>query len=251
VRRWGVAALAAAFVVAGCAPSSGPDDGDPTTSAPAGTAAQDEADLPSADVDGQEVVLTTEDGARVLAVVDEREGQPVHATLRPGDEDHTVLVLTRVVEHGAARYELRYVVTTADEVSELFWFPWRLQVDEDTAATLDVAPTPVWAPDGSALAWVEWSAVGTRLRTVGWVDDGTSRNPSDETASYPLDEVPAGVQLHTWERAPDGDTVLVGSLDGQPYRIELDVGGEGPEVTPVGLPRTAGDDGAMRLTAGR
>jgi hypothetical protein len=199
--------------------------------------------------------LLLDDGRQVreLAQLPQEDGVLVHAAVRPGAHDPlTVLALARVEEPPpvtgaaeddagreapAARYELRYLVVE-DEASELFWFPWRLQVDATVAQVLDVPPVPVWAPDGSAIAWVEWSATdGTKLRTVGWIDDGFSQNPSDDAAVYQLAEVPAGVQLDHWETDPEGNAVMVGAGDGANWRItvDLDTGTLAAGVGPDGL----------------
>lgn len=133
-------------------------------------------------------------------------GEFVHAAVRPGEHElSTAIALVRVDDADlGVTYQLRYLVVDADGGAELYWFPWRLQVHAELAAVADVAPTPVWSPTGDALAWVEWSPAGTTLRVVGWVDgDGTS-DPSDEVASVPLDEVPAGTQLERWESGVPG-----------------------------------------------
>jgi hypothetical protein len=191
--------------------------------------------------DGGRTLLLDEGGRqRELVELPEEDGALVHATVRPGEHDQlTVLALARVeepwpasddaeitggaVEDSSTRYELRYLVVD-DEASELFWFPWRLQVDATVAQVLDVPPVPVWAPDGSAVAWVEWSATdGTKLRTVGWIDDGFSQNPSDDASVYRLAEVPAGVQLDHWETDAEGNAVMVGAGDGANWRITVDL----------------------------
>lgn len=191
-------------------------------------------------VDGRDVILVAGGIELVVATLDEEDGEILHASLRPGDHDPaTVLALTRVEDAEAGpRYELRYLVATEDGVTDLFWFPARLQVDPEVAEVLDVAPLPVWAPDGSAVAWIEWAGDGTRLRTVGWRDEGTHTNPSDETSAYDLDEVPPGTQLEAWRRDDDGN-VLVGRSEDDRWNIRLqaahdpvvDVGGSelGPQ----------------------
>ena len=191
------------------------------TGAGAGEATGDEVPTaPRAERRGRDLVLIDEDGTRPLATLDEVQGRVEHVALRPGDhEADTVLALTRVDD----RYELRYLVVDGDDVSDLYWFPWRLQVDEATAAHSEVAPRPVWAPDGSAVAWLEWDGNGTRLRTVGWMDEDRANNPSDDTATYRVAEVPAGAQLQRWEH--DGSTPVLVADDGEvEWRIELGAG---------------------------
>jgi hypothetical protein len=86
-----------------------------------------------------------------------------------------------------------------------------------------VPPLPVWAPDGSGLAWIEWDEDGAQLRTVGWYDHDLGTNPSDEQATYALDGVPPGTQLERWEQAEDGTTELVTRTeDGERWRIRVE-----------------------------
>lgn len=182
-----------------------------------GAVPSDEA-TPSVVERGGELVLLGEDETRALTELGEGDGRFEHATLRPGDHDEqTVLALTRAAD----RYELRYLVIDERGPSDLYWFPWRLQVDPETVEHSEVPPTPVWAPDGSALAWLEWGEDGTRLRTVAWMDDDGANNPSDDTSSYRLDEVPVGAQLRRWERR-DGSSVLVADDGEVEWHIELD-----------------------------
>jgi hypothetical protein len=213
VGRWALAVIGLALL-AGCSA--------PQVTAPEATAPDLSRDVEIVDA---ELVLRVGDERRTLTSFDEQDGTPVHATLRPGEHDEdTVLVLTRVADELGERYELRYLVATDDAVSELFWFPWRLQVAAEVPAILDVAPVPVWSPDGSTIAWIEWVDAGTRLRTVGWIDDGEIRNPSDDAAAYALADVPAGVQLEDWQTGAGGAPVLLGRQDDQPYRIQLALG---------------------------
>ncbi len=208
------------LAVTGCAVGPSPDPGLART----------------VEVEDDRLVLRDGDDRRVLASVDEEHGTPVHAALRPGDHDEdTVLVLTHVTDAAGdpsgERYELRYLIATGDEVSELYGFPGRLQVAAELPRILDVAPVPVWSPEGDTIAWIEWVDAGTRLRTVGWIDEGQTRNPSDETAAYALADIPAGVQLEAWQVGPDGDPVLLGRQDDQPYRIQLALGSTGTGIT--------------------
>jgi hypothetical protein len=209
--------------------SAGCGSGPPDTGSTMTPSASDPVPQRTVQISDGGLVLNVGETSRTLHTLGEEDGTPVHATLRPGDHDEdTVVVLTRVDDEFGDRYELRYLVATDDSVSELFWFPYRLQVAEEVPAILDVAPVPVWSPDGSAIAWIEWVDEGTRLRTVGWIDDGETRNPSDDASAYALDDVPPGVQLETWKVDPGGDPVLLGRRHNQPYRIQLALGDSGP-----------------------
>lgn len=210
-----------AVVLSACAGGSrevaGPD--------PGGNDAVEVAVAPEVSIDGDRLVLTGSDGTeRVVAVTDPAsDGELLHATLRPGERDRqTVLALTRAQGDGAARYELRYLSVEGDTVTDLYWFPWRLQVAEDLATTLDEPPVPVWAPDGDAVAWIEWGADGTRLRTVAWHDEAVTSNPSDDSVTYRLDDVPAGTTLETWDLDQDGRPVLRGHEGGTTWNIVVD-----------------------------
>jgi hypothetical protein len=179
------------------------------------------------EVAGDELRLRGPDAtSRTLATLDPaQDGELIHASVRPGDHGTlTVLALTRMAMETGPRYELRYLVADEEDASALYWFPWRLQVDDELTSVLDAPPLPVWSPDGTAVAWVEWDATGTKLRTVGWRDEGASSNPSDDANAYRLDGAPPGIQLEAWEVGPDGVPVLRGHEGETVWRIRLDVG---------------------------
>lgn len=216
-----VLAVVLAVTLSACAGTTGDTAGtDPGSADSVSATAQ-----PQVRIDGDRLVLTATDGTeRVVAVTDPTsDGELLHATLRPGDRDRqTVLAVARAQGDGGARYELRYLSVDGDEVTELYWFPWRLQVAEDLATTLDQAPVPVWSPDGDAVAWLEWGSEGTRLRTVAWHDEAVTSNPSDDAATYRLDEVPAGTRLEAWDLDQDGRPVLRGHDGDTTWRIVVD-----------------------------
>ena len=171
--------------------------------------------------DGDLVLLDGEGVRTPLASLQDPEERIEHVALRPGErESETVLALISADR----RYELRYLVVDTDEgPSDLFSLPWRMQVDQDLDADDHVAPWPVWAPDGSAVAWLESDEAGTRLRTVGWADHERANNPSDELAAYAVDEVPANAQLQRWEDTRTGSTFV--AHDGEvEWHIELGSG---------------------------
>lgn len=200
-----------------------------------GSVADDEAAGPRrARSRGREVILEEGGRTRTLARVDpERDGVLEHAALRPGEHPtDTVLVLTRTEE----RYELRYLVVGDDEVSDLYWFPWRLQVDENLSTRGEVAPRPVWSPDGGTVAWLESGEQGTRLRTVDWMPDEEANNPSDEARAYRLAGIPEGTQLERWEGDAEAPTLV--ATDGEvSWHIELR-----PEAGAVAMQVTADAD---------
>jgi hypothetical protein len=214
VRRTTVAALvAAASLFVGCtaAPPSAPDTAGATV-----------------DVHEDALILVDRDSTeRVLATLDPaRDGRLVDAQLRPGGRvPTTVLALTRQDDDLGARYELRYLVTDGTTTSPLYWFPWRLQVEESLVEVADIPPTPVWSPDGTTVAWVEWDRGGSRLRTVTWRDEDGASNPSDVAVAYQLDGVPPGTQLAGWDVGRDGTPVLHGRDGDTVWRIRLDLDG--------------------------
>ncbi len=175
-------------------------------------------------LDGRDLVLERDGQREVVATVAEGEGEPISISVRPGDHDHTtVLALTQSEAEEAHRYELRYLVVDEDGASELYGLPSRLQVSERVTGHREVAPTPVWSPDGDTIAWVEARGrAGMRLRTLGWRDlDGRS-NPSEASEAFRLDGVPAGTQLRSCERGDDGEGVLHGRHGDDEWRIHLD-----------------------------
>jgi hypothetical protein len=210
-----LAASLTALVVVGCAPAA--DDG----AAPPPPEPSDAVTASGyvASIDGADLVLRGPDGERnVVATVDDAE--LLHAEVRPGVSDPVVvLVLSR--EDGS--YQLRYLAVEDGTPTALYWFPSRLQIAPASAEVADVPPLPVWAPDGSGLAWIEWDEDGARLRTVGWYDHDLGSNPSDEQASYALAGVLPGTQLERWEQAEDGTTELVTRTeDGERWRIRVE-----------------------------
>jgi hypothetical protein len=217
--RGAVALLAGAAIVFGACSSSG------DVTAPGADASDADATLgaPVAEIAGPDLILRRGDERITLASLD--DGELVHAIVRPGERDGDAVTVLALA-HTDGRYELRYVTRTPDATTDLYRFPNRLQVDPDTARILDVPTLPVWAPDGSALAWIEWGTDGTRLRTVGWFDHDAGTNPSDDQATYRLDEVPAGSQLEAWEVDADGTPELVARTDaGERLRLRLEADG--------------------------
>jgi hypothetical protein len=226
-RRPRTAALATALAVALSACATGPSE-DVAPAVSAGSpddAVQDGDEAPAeAVIEGDDLSVVDGDGAttRVATVED---AELLTASIRPGGVDPlTVLALTRTAE----TYELRYADVSAGESTDLYWFPFRLRVELDPDVA-DVPPTPVWAPDGSGIAWLEWDEDGTRLRTVGWLVHEAGTNPSDDQTRYRLEGVPEGVQLTSWEVDSDGISTLTSAVvDGERWRIRL--GPDGPSA---------------------
>lgn len=167
------------------------------------------------------LLVTVDDRSRALATLPADDGEVVHTAVRPGDADPlTVLVLVRCDDDDGPRYELRYAVDVGEQ--RLKDVPQHLQVDAGTATVLDVPPLPVWAPDGSAVAWVEWNPLGTRLRALGWEVHDDRTGPASDGVAYRLADVPPGVQLDGWETGEAGEVVLTGLRDGERWRIAVE-----------------------------
>lgn len=225
-----VVATAAAFAVlaSACGSSDTAAAPDPTVSStPAAASGGTAVDDPgvTARIDDGVLEVLDADGATVASVApSDEEGEAVHAAVRPGDDDDVAVVALFRVDHAElpARYELRYLVVDGESASELYWFPNRMQVDARVAEVADVAPVPVWSPDGSTLAWLEWDGQDVVLRLVGWIHEETSSNPADRAASYTVSDVVAGTQLDAWI---DGETTVFQATapDGEDVEIELDL----------------------------
>jgi hypothetical protein len=224
-----------ALVLAAC--TGGPDgSAERSADAPDAATSPDVDAAPAPDLGPARAVLVDEalvlvhpDGRRqVLTDIEpDVDGEIVHLSVRPGTRAvATVLALARTATDGPLRYELRYLTVTDHGASDLYWLPWRLQVDEELIGVLDVAPSPVWAPDGGAVAWIDWGPGATRLHVVGWWDDGVRSNPSDQVSVHDLDGLPAGAQLTAWEPGDDGP-VLHASDGTHTWRIGLEVGDVG------------------------
>lgn len=221
-----VVLLVAGVLAVGCAstPRAQPAEGDRARDAAVATG-QDEGDaLIEVRVDRggtTRLLVTVDDGSRALATLPADDGEVVHTAVRPGGAGPlTVLVLVRRDDDDGPRYELRYAVDAGEE--RLEDVPQHLQVDAGTATVLDVPPLPVWAPDGTAVAWVEWSPLGTRLRAVGWEEHDDRTGPASDGVAYRLDDVPPGVQLDGWETGDAGEVVLTGLRDGERWRIAVE-----------------------------
>lgn len=210
-------ALAAALTVATSACATAPPSVEPV---PATNAAADTG-LPVAVVDGDRLLLVDgDDEPAIVATV--TDGDLLHAEVRPAtDGPVTVLALVRT---DAPAYELRYLhVDDEGTPTDLYGFPWRLQVDPASVAHADVPTTPVWAPEGDAIAWLEVDDRGVRLRTQGWLAYETSTNPAEAGSETAVPDLPVGSQLTAWELAADGTDVLVATTpDDEIVRIRLD-----------------------------
>ena len=181
------------------APDDEPDDDAPAT-----------GDLEGVDVqpEGQELMLRIGDQTHIIGLLDpEGESFYRYATIWPGStrDDLTIVALTQA----EGMYDLRWLTFTDGQESEVQAFPTHYQPDTELAAAADVAPIPVFSPDGRSLAWLEWNAEGeVTLRTVGWSDGPGTGRTEDDNAAFGMEELPAGVQLQTWEAGSGEESYL-------------------------------------------
>lgn len=171
---------------------------------------------PSAHIEGTRVVLDLDGDPQVLVAVEDAE--LVHASVRPGDDEPTTVL---VLLQREGRYELRYLDVVDGEATDLYGLPFRLQVTDDVLA--DTPPIPVWSPDGDRVAWIEATSHGTRLRTLGWLTYERGTNPSEDRGDWDLAAVPTGTQLQGWRTEPDGTPLLLARpADGERWQIRLE-----------------------------
>lgn len=197
---------------------------EPTTDAPDETPAPTETEAPQPDdpadepatgdlegvevqPEGQELVLRIDGQVHVIGLLDpEGESFYRYATIHPAStrDDITIVALTQA----EGMYDLRWLTWSDGEASEVRAFPTQYQPDTGLAAAADVAPIPVFSPDGRSLAWLEWNADGdVQLRTVGWSDGPGTGRTEDDNAAFGVD-LPVGVQLQSWEAGSGDESYL-------------------------------------------
>lgn len=213
---------------------------DDTSDAPAEDAepASDVTDLEGVEVqpEGQELMLRIDDEVLIVGLLDpEGESFYRHATIWPGSTRDDLTIVA--VSQAEGMYDLRWLtVTDGAEDTPVQAFPTHLQPDTEMVAAADVAPNPVFSPDGDSLAWLDWNAEGAvSLRTVGWDEGPGTGRTEDDNASFALDELPAGVQLQSWE-AVEGDTseLHVTDQEGESWTITIRRQADGALALPPG-----------------
>ena len=135
---------------------------------------------------------------RVLRVLD-AAGTTLHAYELPQEGESTVTGLA--VQPGSTVDELLgAVITTAEGMHDLRVLRGDRDgitlepVDDPTyrpgagAAASPVVSGPVWAPDGTSLAWLEQDEDGVRLRTIGWDDGPGTGDPATDNAVFTVAE---------------------------------------------------------------
>ena len=158
---------------------------------------------------GNQLRVLDAEGAEVAALeLPEEGGSTVRGlAVRPGS---TVADLTAAVFTTAEGMEdLRVLRVVDGELS--------LEVVEDDRYRPGAAAQgqpwvdgPVWAPDGTSLAWVEQDDAGTRLHTIGWDEQGPGTGVSaTDNATFTLDGDPAAeLVLMDWIEVASGEYVV-------------------------------------------
>ncbi len=244
-----------------------PDDGEPGEGVEE-VAGEPGVLEPAVAVHGAELLLVTPDGARTLVELPQ-EGHStfLSVAVRPGStpEDLTVVTVTTAEGFEDVRWT-RMVDGEVVVAYEAFEGPYAPAAASDEGAW--VSP-PVWSPDGRSVAWLDQSADGTALRTVGWSDGPGTGDPADDNASFDLTgELPNGAQLDDWVQVDETTSWLRATTPDSSegwYAIELQRQADGalsreadavrtwgaaePELGPVGAVGGVTDDGAPRWLA--
>ena len=191
-------------------PEPGPTDGGTTAPDTPSDQPATGGDLEGIDVqpEGQELVLRIDDATHVIGLLDpEGESFYRYATIWPGSSRDDLTIVAVTMAEGM--YDLRWLTFTDGQESEVQAFPVQYQPNTEMAAAADVAPIPVFSPDGRTLAWLDWNAEGeVQLRTVGWSDGPGTGRTADDNAAFGLSELPAGVQLQSWEAGSGDESYL-------------------------------------------
>ncbi len=207
---------------------------------------------------GREVRLTDGDGATLASYVFPEEGESTVAGLavRPGSSatDLTAAVITTA----EGMYDLRILSRDGEDLTLEVVDDPAYRPGEGAGAGLRVSG-PVWAPDGTSLAWLEEDESGVRLRTIGWEDGpGTGATATDNAVFALEGGAPSPLELMDFSELGPGRFLLRATThapgDGW-YELELLRQADGawalaPEAQLERIAAPATSDGPVRALAG-
>ena len=148
------------------------------------------------------------DGAtlRTFELPEEGESTIIGLSVRPGStvDEVTAAVLTTA----EGMYDLRVLRSEGDGLVLQVVDEPPYRPGQDAGAGL-VVSGPVWAPDGTSLAWLEQDETGTRLRTIGWDDGpGTGLAATDNATFALAGAPPERLDLVDWVAVEAGRTLV-------------------------------------------
>ncbi len=213
VAELGTGIARAALVNVASAPDSGSDAPAPDPESPNPDATAGPLPAPVVIADGRELRLLGSDAETTLvALPAEGESSFLAVSVRPGStpEDLTVVSLTTA----EGLFDVRWTRVVDGEVVVAFE---AFDAAYAPAADAIVVDRPVWAPDGSSVAWLERTETGAQLRTIGWDDGPGTGDPATDNAAFGVDYPAAGdLRVQEWVAATstaDGMTEIRAVLD--------------------------------------
>ncbi len=246
----GAAALAAVLVVPGLLTGTiSLPDIEPITPPPV---EEVEVDVPAEPLivvhDRDLSVVTAQEVRTLVTLPEEGESTFVHVAVRPGSTLDDLTVVTTTTAEGF--HDLRWTRLVDGEVvvaHTAFEGAYAPAAAASTTASLSV---PVWAPDGSAVAWIDQVGGDATLRVVGWDDGPGTGDPATDNTAFTL-ELPAGVPLHLQEWVGSVSTVE-GMTEIRAVRDDLTTGwytipllrqADGAWSQPAGAPSVTAEPG--------
>ena len=187
---------------------------------------------------------------------EEGESTITGVAVRPGSTVAEVTAAVLTTAEGT--YDLRVLRSGGDDLTLEVVDEAPYRPGQDAGAGLAVSG-PVWAPDGTSLAWLEQDETGTRLRTIGWDDGPGTGLPATDNATFALAGVPAEqLDLVDWV-AVGSDRTLIRATSRTAgdrwFELSLTRAADdawsiepGDTLEPVGAPLSG--DGPVRALAG-
>ena len=187
---------------------------------------------------------------------EEGESTITGVSVRPGSTVAEVTAAVLTTAEGT--YDLRVLRSGGDDLTLEVVDEPSYRPGQDAGAGL-VVSGPVWAPDGTSLAWLEQDETGTRLRTIGWDDGPGTGLPATDNATFALAGVPVEqLDLVDWV-AVGSDRTLIRATSRTAgdrwFELSLTRAADdawsiepGDTLEPVGAPLSG--DGPVRALAG-